>query len=243
MRYGIISDVHGNIEALGAVLDFLDGQKLDRIAFLGDAVGYGPNPNEACDRLREVVDVAVVGNHDAAVCGRMDYSEYYEAAREVLDWCAKRLTKENLDWLAGLPYKVREDFTEFCHGAPAAPEMFDYLFAPEQVVDLLEATDDLAEVTFIGHSHLTISFQIEKETITPLMVSELECRPGAQYHLTAGSAGQPRDRDPRSCCGIFDTETRLFQYHRLEYDVMATRQKIIDAGLAPVFGERLLVGM
>jgi diadenosine tetraphosphatase ApaH/serine/threonine PP2A family protein phosphatase len=243
MKYGIFSDVHGNIEALGVVLDHLKKQSIDKFAFLGDAVGYGPNPNEACDAIRSLVSYAVVGNHDAAVSGRMDYSEYYDAARHALDWCAERLTKDNLGWLTKLPYKMREGDVEFSHGAPVAPEMFDYLFAPEQVIDLLDAFDDLAPVTFIGHSHLTISFKIFERTVTPIIASKIVCDPRAKYIITVGSVGQPRDRDPRTCCGTFDTTTRIFSYHRLEYDVLTTRQKIIDAGLAAVFGERLLVGM
>ncbi len=243
MRYGIFSDVHGNIEALGVVLEHLKKQKVDRWVFLGDAVGYGPNPNEVCDLIREHANLAVIGNHDAAVSGRMDYSEYYDAARHALDWCSERLTRPNLEWLLGLPYKTREGEVEFSHGAPVMPEVFDYLFAPEQVIDLLDAFDALAPVSFIGHSHLTISFEIRDQMVTPIMSPEIVCDPEAKYIITVGSVGQPRDRDPRTCCGVFDTDKRTFTYHRLDYDNLTTRQKIIDAGLAPVFGERLLVGM
>lgn len=243
MRYAIFSDAHSNLEATEAVLDYLSTQEIDCYAFLGDAVGYGPNPDEVCNLIRDIADIAIVGNHDAAVAGRMDYSEYYEAARHALDWCAERLSSENLAWLQGLPYKHREGYIEFSHGAPIAPEMFDYLFAPEQVIDLLEVEEELAEVTFIGHSHLTVSFRIENPLVLPLMTVEIDCDPVAKYIITDGSVGQPRDRDPRACCGIFDSETRVFQYHRVEYDVIAVRNKIIDAGLSPVFGERLLVGM
>jgi predicted phosphodiesterase len=243
MRYGIFSDVHGNIEALSVVLDYFARQEVDAYAFLGDAVGYGANPNEVCERIREVAQVAIVGNHDAAVAGRMDYEDYYEAARQALDWCAERMTPENMAWLLALPYKERRDFVEFSHGAPVKPEVFDYLFAADQVEELLGAVDALAPVTFIGHSHLTISFKIQGDKVTPMIAPKITCDEDAKYIITVGSVGQPRDRDPRSCCGIFDTETRVFAYQRLEYDRQTTRQKIYDAGLAKVFGDRLLVGM
>lgn len=243
MRYGFISDVHGNIEALNVVLEHLSKQSVDRYAFLGDAVGYGPNPNEVCDRIRALDGVVILGNHDAAVAGRMDYNFYYDAARHALDWCVERITPENLAWLKALPYKVRENDVEFCHGAPVAPEMFDYLFGVEQVMELMDVRDQMAPVTFIGHSHLTISFCLRDDLVTPMVVPRIVCEPDANYIITVGSVGQPRDRDPRACCGVFDTETRVFDYHRLEYDVYAVRQKIIEAGLAPVFGERLLVGV
>jgi diadenosine tetraphosphatase ApaH/serine/threonine PP2A family protein phosphatase len=243
MRYGIFSDVHGNIEALQVVLDHLRSENVDKLAFLGDAVGYGANPDEVCDAIRAATHVAIVGNHDAAVVGRMDYSEYYDAARHALDWCSERLSDQNKEWLKNLPYQQRDGEVLFSHGAPLAPELFDYLFAPEQVLDMLDAYDDLAPVTFIGHSHLTLSFKIEPDRVTPIIQPNIECDPQSKYIITVGSVGQPRDRDPRSCCGIYDTSTRVFEYVRQQYDVLAARQKILDAGLSPMFGERLLVGM
>jgi len=243
MRYGIFSDVHGNIEALDGVLDYLADKNIDRYAFLGDAVGYGANPDEVCSKIREVADIAIVGNHDAAVAGRMDYSEYYDAARQALDWCANQLSSENMAWLEKLPYKVREGEIEFSHGSPIDPHLFDYLFSPEQVVDLFDVADQLAHVTFIGHSHLTIAFSLNNESVTPILAGEIPCGPDSKHIITAGSVGQPRDRDPRACCGIFDTDNQTFTYYRVPYDIQKTRQKIIDAGLSPIFGERLLVGM
>lgn len=243
MRYAILSDAHGNLEAISVILEHLRSQDIDEYVFLGDAVGYGANPNEVCDLLRPLITHAVLGNHDAAVCGRMDYSEYYDAARQALDWCTSQLSDENIAWLRSLPYKITNGIMEFSHGAPLVPEMFDYLFAAEQLLDLIDSYDKFAPVTFIGHSHLTISFKLERDRVTPILLPEIVCDPNAKYIITVGSVGQPRDRDPRSSCGIFDSETRVFQFVRLEYDKEITRQKIIDAGLAPVFGERLLVGM
>ncbi len=244
MRYGIFSDVHGNIEALDVVLDYLKAEGVDRYAFLGDAVGYGANPDEVCTKIRELDPIAVVGNHDAAVAGRMSYDDYYDAAREALDWCQKRMSPENLKWLEEMPFKVREGDVEFCHGAPVVPEAFDYLFSADQAMGVLRGGfDSLAPVTFIGHSHLTISFRITGDSVEPVIDGQVQCGDGARYIITDGSVGQPRDRDPRTCCGIYDTETKLFTYKRLEYDIFSQRRKILEAGLPAVFGDRLLVGM
>ena len=244
MLYGLISDVHGNIDALEVVLAHLKSLKVDKIAFMGDAVGYGANPNEVCDRIREVADFAVLGNHDAAVSGRMGYEDYYDAAREALDWCVEELTDENMDWLKGLPYTMKEGHVEFCHGAPVQPEMFDYLFSADQAMGVLRGSfDSLSEVTFIGHSHLTISFEVQGNSVLPVIEKQLLCRETMKYVITVGSVGQPRDRDPRTCCGTYDTETRQFAYHRLEYDILSQRRKILEAGLATVFGDRLMVGI
>lgn len=243
MRYGIFSDVHGNLEALDVVMAYLLAEKCDSYIFLGDAVGYGANPNEVCDRIRPMANVAIIGNHDAAACGRIDFSEYYDAARHALAWTAERLSPENKAWLHGLPFKVRHGDTEFSHGSPLHPEAFDYLFAPEQVEAMGPAIAELAKVTFIGHSHLTVSFQIEPNgEAQPIIAGEIDCSQRKTI-ITVGSVGQPRDRDPRACCGIYDTSTKKFTYKRMSYDVQTARQKILDAGLAPVFGERLLVGM
>lgn len=244
MRYGIFSDVHANLEALEVVQEWLLTQKCDSYIFLGDAVGYGANPNEVCERIRPMVDVAIIGNHDAAACGRIDFSEYYDAARQALQWSADQLSPENKAWLYGLPFKSRHGDVEFSHGSPVHPEAFDYLFAPEQVEAMGPAIVDLAAVTFIGHSHLTISFYVDDMgRATPLVASEIDCNVKAKTIVTVGSVGQPRDRDPRASCGIYDTETKRFTFQRMQYDVYKARQKILDAGLAPVFGERLLVGM
>ncbi len=243
MRYGIFSDVHGNIEALGVVLERLDELGVDSYVFLGDAVGYGASPNEVCDLLRVKADVALLGNHDAAVAGRMDYADYYEAARFALDWCARRMTPENMEWLRERPYTAGEGDVAFCHGAPFVPEEFDYLFAPDQVAAHEDALAGLAPVTFIGHSHLTLSFRIEDAAVTPMIAPRIECHPETKYIVTVGSVGQPRDRDPRAACGIYDTDTRVFTYHRFEYDLHSARQRILDAGLPSVFGDRLLVGV
>ena len=105
------------------------------------------------------------------------------------------------------------------------------------------AFDSLAEVTFIGHSHLTIAFEVRGNSVAPIIEKELQCDHELKYVITAGSVGQPRDRDPRMCCGTYDSETRFFQYHRLEYDILSQRRKILEAGIATVFGDRLLVGI
>ena len=152
MRIAIFSDVHGNIEALEAVLKkFQEVGGIDKYVCLGDIVGYGADPDTCCSRIRGVSEVTLLGNHDAAVAGRMDYSYYYDAAREALDWCSERLSADNLAWLKSLPYKHRMGHLELSHGSPVQPEDYDYIFATEQARALLPILDELADVTFIGH--------------------------------------------------------------------------------------------
>ena len=162
MRLAIFSDVHANIEALSAVLEAYKRENIDVHYCLGDVVGYGASPNECADLVRKLAKVTILGNHDAAVAGRMDYSYYYEAARQALDAHARQLTKENLEWLKQLPYKheLREIGLTLCHGSPVRLEEFEYIFAPEQARECLSIWDDLADLTLIGHSHLCKVFAL-----------------------------------------------------------------------------------
>ncbi|HJL40275.1 MAG TPA: metallophosphoesterase family protein [Myxococcales bacterium LLY-WYZ-16_1] len=245
MRLALFSDVHGNIEALEAVLErFEEVGGIDRYCCLGDIVGYGAEPEACCTRIREIADVTLLGNHDAAVAGRMDYSYYYDAAREALDWCRERLSPKNLEWLERLPYTHRiHEEVDLSHGSPHQPEEYDYVFSAEQAQDLLGLKEDLAKVTFIGHSHLTKVFAVSEESALDVVAPRFSLKPQFKYVVTVGSVGQPRDYDPRACAGIYDTETRTFEYLRVEYDVESQRQKILDAGLAENFGTRLLLGI
>ena len=132
MRIAIISDIHSNVEALTEVLKVVDNQKVDRLVSLGDVVGYGASPNPCCEMVRQNAEVTLLGNHDAAVAGRMDYSFYYDAARHALDWSANVITDENLGWLRSLPYTYRIGDVGFSHGSPIEPRSYEYIFALEQ---------------------------------------------------------------------------------------------------------------
>lgn len=244
MRYAILSDIHGNIEALETIVARLkEIGGIDAWYCLGDIVGYGAEPNACCDLIRELCEVTLLGNHDAAVAGRMDYSYYYDAAREALDWCRERLSAENMAWLKELPYTHRLGHVELSHGSPYQPEEYDYIFALEQARELVRLKGDLADVTFIGHSHLTKVFALTDEDALDVVAPKFSLKPGMKYVITVGSVGQPRDYDPRACAGLYDTELRKFEYVRVEYDIESQRQKIIDAGLALNFGTRLLLGI
>ena len=244
MRVAIVSDIHGNIEALDAVLsEFETVGNIDKYVCLGDVVGYGADPDACCNRIRDLCDVALLGNHDAAVAGRMDYSYYYDAAREALDWCVAHLSDDNLAWLKQLPYTGSDDDILYSHGSPMQPEEYDYIFATDQARALLSMRDDLPLVTFIGHSHLTKVFALTDDDALDVVAPKFRLKEEMRYIVTVGSVGQPRDYDPRACAGLYDTESHEYSFVRVEYDIESQRQKIIDAGLAQNFGTRLLLGV
>lgn len=245
MRLGIFSDVHANLEAMSAVLEAYKSERIDRLYCLGDVVGYGANPNECANIVREVAEVTILGNHDAAVAGRMDYSYYYEAARQALDAHASQLTPVNADWLKTLPYKhmLEEARVLLCHGSPVRIEDFEYIFAPEQARECLPILDKLGDITFIGHSHLCKVFALRPGEVNELSPEDFQLQDGYKYIVSVGSVGQPRDYDNRASYTVYDTDTRRFEFKRIEYDIDAAATKIFDADLERNFGHRLFIGV
>ena len=244
MRYGIFSDTHANLDALEAVMRCFDRERIDCLVCLGDTVGYGAQPNECCNIVRENAKFTILGNHDAAVAGRMDYSYYYDAAREALDLHASVLTATNLEWLRSLPYKEEDAVTHFCHGSPVDLEEFEYIFSVEQAATCIPIWDRLGQSTFIGHSHLCKSFAIGRERVYEVVTKEFEVHPEFRYIISVGSVGQPRDHDPRASYTIYDSGRRHFEFKRVEYDIAAAAQRIYDIGqLSDSFGARLFAGV
>ena len=245
MRIGIFSDVHANYEALSAVLEAYGNEGIDRYYCLGDTVGYGGSPNQCCDMIRELCDTTILGNHDAAVCGRMDYSYYYEAARHALDIHASMITEENMAWLKGLPYqRMLEDFNVLlCHGSPVRLEEFEYIFAPEQARECLPIWDKLGHITLIGHSHLCKVFALTRTGVEELPGVDFELDPDKKYIVSDGSVGQPRDFDNRASYTVYDTDAKRFEFKRIEYDIELAADKVLRARLERNFAHRLFIGV
>jgi diadenosine tetraphosphatase ApaH/serine/threonine PP2A family protein phosphatase len=243
MRIGIFSDVHANLEALTAVREAYERDGVDRLVCLGDTVGYGADPRGCSELVQEFADVAILGNHDAAVAGRMDYSYYYDAARNALDLHCRQLTPSSIEWLRSLPYEHREQGLSFCHGSPVNLDEFEYVFAVEQAELLLPGFDDMARVTFIGHSHLCKAFALQPSEVHEVVATRFTIRESHKYIISVGSVGQPRDYDPRASYTIFDTEEMVFEYKRVEYDVETAARQIMESDLERNVGNRRFLGV
>ena len=245
MRIGIFSDIHANLEAMSAVMEAYASEEIDVYYCLGDVVGYGGSPNECSDLVRDIAQVTILGNHDAAVAGRMDYSYYYEAAREALDWHASELSSENMQWLKELPYKHRlEDIgVDLCHGSPVRLEEFEYIFAPDQAAECLPLWNDLGHITLIGHSHLCKVFALRPGEVEELPPEDFILQEGTRYIVSVGSVGQPRDYDNRASYTIYDSNTKTFFFKRIEYDIEGAASRIFEARLERNFGQRLFIGV
>lgn len=245
MRLGILSDIHANYEALSAVMHAFRSENIDEYYCLGDTVGYGGSPNECTKIVREVAKATILGNHDAAVAGRMDYSYYYEAARHALDTHTNMLSQGCIDWLRGLPYtvKLKEVGVDLCHGSPVRLEEFEYIFAPEQARECLPIFNDLGHLTLIGHSHLCKVFALTETTVDELPPVDFELDSSYKYIVSVGSVGQPRDYDNRASYTLYDSDTKRFEFKRIEYDVEAAAEKVLKANLERNFAHRLFIGV
>jgi diadenosine tetraphosphatase ApaH/serine/threonine PP2A family protein phosphatase len=245
MRLGILSDIHANYEALSAVLEAYTHEEITEYYCLGDTVGYGGSPNECADVVRELAKATILGNHDAAVAGRMDYSYYYEAARHALDTHAAMLSLESMEWLRSLPYQLRLDKVgvQLCHGSPVRLEEFEYIFAPEQARECLPLYAELGHITLIGHSHLCKVFALTQTSVEELPPVDFSLEPDKKYIVSVGSVGQPRDYDNRASYTVYDTDKKQFEFKRVEYDIETAADKVLRAKLERNFAHRLFIGV
>ena len=187
MRYGIISDVHANLEALEATLRELERYQVDHIICLGDVVGYGADPEACCQLIRQTATHTILGNHDAAVAERMNYEFYRLAARRALDGHRSVMSEENLMWLKELPYIAHKEDASFCHASPVDYTTFKYIFGVEHLEPLIERYDEQPFVTFIGHSHLCKCFYYNPQLAEEILNTRFHLVDGYRFVITVGS--------------------------------------------------------
>ncbi len=239
MRYGIISDIHSNIEALDAVAGFLGEQAIDKIICLGDIVGYGSDPHKCLERIREINCDVIAGNHDFAAIGRLSIDYFNIFAKESTLWTQEHLNDDEKNFISCLPLVLDYDRFTVAHGSLYMPEAFGYV---QTMIDALYSFRELKkQILFIGHSHVPITF-LEETGISFSVEDTIRIEEGKRYIINAGSTGQPRDEDPRACCAIYDTEQNIVRICRVEYDIHTAAEKIINAGLPVINAERLKIG-
>jgi predicted phosphodiesterase len=246
MRHLILSDIHANNTALDAALEAAKG-KWDKFVCLGDVVGYGPDPNEVIDRIRELRAVTIRGNHDKASSGLADAEDFNPVARNVALWTRAQLRPENKEWLERLPIgPVTIDGFTIAHGACRDED--EYVFAPAQALDSL--LDARSPVTFFGHTHLQGGFTLHNDQVGVLHFkpagggpfSTLTIEQGTTYLLNPGSIGQPRDGDTRAAFAIADLENHSVEFWRIEYDIEAVQKRMQAAELPEPLIQRLSFG-
>jgi diadenosine tetraphosphatase ApaH/serine/threonine PP2A family protein phosphatase len=249
MRYLILSDIHANMDAFDAVLAHASG-RWDRVLVLGDLVGYGAEPNEVVDRVKELQPDAVIrGNHDKAACGIDDGSQFNYVARMAAKWTGVQLTPENNAYLRALPMgplQIDDVLTEICHGAPFDED--HYIFDGNDAHMALQTAQ--RPLCLYGHTHLPAIFKVvdgdmssfEGEAPDPDTETVIPLQRGTQYLVNVGAVGQPRDGDPRAGYGVLDDEARELRLFRVRYPIESAQQKIIAAGLPASLANRLALG-
>lgn len=246
MRYLILSDIHGNQEALSAVLTEAQADGFDAIVCLGDVVGYGADPNSVVEWVKRNSAATVRGNHDKASVGLESLEWFNPAARASALWTRSVLTPENQEWLRQLPRgPVDVGGFQILHGSPVDED--EYLLHPSEVAQLVGYLD--ARVSFFGHTHIQGGFRVMRTTVKPVQAArwgsdreELTLELDSEYLINPGSVGQPRDRDPRAAWALYIPEERLVVFRRVEYDVPMASAKIVQAGLPSILAQRLYSG-
>jgi predicted phosphodiesterase len=246
MRYLIFTDIHGNLEALLAVLKSVQKKRVDHYIFLGDLVGYGASPNEVIQKILTLKPLSIIrGNHDKAVSGLDSIQTFNPIAASAIFWTKKTITRKNLDFLARLkqsPEIIHDNIT-ICHGAPFDEDY--YIFGE---FDAAEAFSYIqTPLCFFGHTHFPFVYA-EKDgnvegTFLEGNANEIKLEKGVRYLINPGSVGQPRDRNPRAAYATYDSDTRIVKFFRVDYDIDAAKKKILDEKLPPALAERLTLGI
>ncbi|HOE68676.1 MAG TPA: metallophosphoesterase family protein [Candidatus Omnitrophota bacterium] len=239
MKYAVLADIHGNLEALEAIKAYLEARNLTTILCLGDSIGYGANPNECFEWVLAHASLHVLGNHEAAVFHEKTRWSFNDWSRVAIDWTAERLRPELVKKIESLPYlRVRGPLT-VAHGTIHRPGDFEYLMDDVSADKSFRALG--TDVGIVGHSHIPCWFSEAKPGAGGYFrEGVLRLEKGDRYLLNPGSVGQPRDRDPRLSFGIFDPGELTFEIVRLPYDNKKAARKIRAEGLSRVFADRLL---
>jgi len=254
MRALILSDIHGNLEALTAVL--AAAGPYDQLWNLGDVVGYGGSPNQVIEIIRPLSSLVVRGNHDRVCCGLASALGFNPVARAAALWTQNELKPENLAWLKAMPQgpitpakPILHDPDVTCvHGSPLNEDQY-ILSMRDAWAPLQQMTADL---TFFGHTHVQGGFTRNGDDwheIRPAFRSRnepeswiLHMPHGTRHLINPGSVGQPRDFDWRAAFAIYDSTAAQATYYRVPYDLTASQGRILMAGLPERLAIRLREG-
>jgi diadenosine tetraphosphatase ApaH/serine/threonine PP2A family protein phosphatase len=237
--YAVISDIHGNLEALEAVLNDVP-EEVETIYCLGDVIGYGASPDECCDIVRELGMPVISGNHDLAVTDLgTDLNWFNPLAAAAVLWTREHLSEDNAEFLRTRPRTMQTDDALFVHGSVRDPD--------EYIINSVSAQENLAilrseypgvPICFFGHTHV--------KTVAPspngpvIEAHTLDLSANGPYLVNPGSVGQPRDGDTFASYVLAQDEYVTYRF--VEYDIQKAQDKIRSAGLPQMLADRLAVG-
>jgi diadenosine tetraphosphatase ApaH/serine/threonine PP2A family protein phosphatase len=231
MRCALIADIHANLTAFTAVLaDIEQKGGVDEIWCLGDIVGYGPDPCQCLELLRKYNHVCVAGNHDWAAIGKVDTTYFNPMAAAACQWTAKQLSPGDIYYLEKLPLTIEKGDFLLVHGSPMEP-IWEYVIS----TGIAARNFSFLKLPYclVGHSHVPVVFREEGGSCLTVPLS-----PGiglalgtSRMIINPGGVGQPRDGDPRASYAIYDSEGQIIRLYRIPYDISATQDKMMQAGL------------
>jgi predicted phosphodiesterase len=242
MRVAVISDIHGNLHALEAVLAEIEREDVEEIWCLGDVVGYGARPNECCDLVRERATIALCGNHDLAVLGTLDVADFSGDAGAAARWTATVIGDEQRTWLATLEPLAQRNEIELYHASVRDP-VWEYVLSEHVALQSLLATE--ASVVLVGHSHVALALAWDGSELDGGAAPDgTEAGlAGRRWLLNPGSVGQPRDGDPRAAWLLIDDAARRAAFRRVSYPIAETQAEIREQGLPDTLATRLAHGI
>ncbi|MDD4876246.1 MAG: metallophosphoesterase family protein [Dehalococcoidales bacterium] len=232
MRYAIIADIHANLAAFKAVLNDIERQGgVEELWCLGDIVGYGPDPSQCIELLRQYKHVCVIGNHDMAVIGKLNITELNPEAAVVCRWTEQQLSTEDIDYLGNLPSVIEKDNFTLVHGSPRQP-------VREYLMSISGANENFSyfktQFCLVGHSHIPALFRYRADDTclsTPLMPNIKVILGKNRFIINPGSVGQPRDNDPRASYAIYDDGAEMIIPYRVRYDTSVTQDRMAQCNL------------
>jgi diadenosine tetraphosphatase ApaH/serine/threonine PP2A family protein phosphatase len=242
MRVAVISDVHGNEEALRAVLADLERDSPDALWCLGDLVGYGPQPNECCAVVAERADICLVGNHDLVALGTadVDVRDFNPEAAAAALWTREELSPASRAFLESLAPSAGAQGVELYHASPRDP-VWEYVLTDEAAVAAFRHST--ADVVLVGHSHIALTLVDRGRGLDGgLAPAGTRVQLAGRRLLNPGSVGQPRDGDPRAAWLLLDLEHRFATFRRVPYSVETAQAEIRRRGLPESLAARLALG-
>ncbi|MBI4566503.1 MAG: metallophosphoesterase family protein [Planctomycetes bacterium] len=239
MKYGILGDVHANLEALDAVLEEMDRQGVQRYVSVGDLVGYGANPRECIRKVRDLKTLVVAGNHDHAAIEKLNIDFFNAYARESALWTRRELSDEDKEYIRSLKLIETCDIFTVVHSTLYMPELFEYIQTSYDAH--LSFEQQRTPLSFLGHSHVPVNF-FKRRNVTFNMEMEVRLEEDVQVMINVGSIGQPRDENPDPVCVVYDSDEKRVTITRVKYDIEKAAKKIVKAGLPEILAERLKYG-
>jgi predicted phosphodiesterase len=239
MKYAIIADIHGNLDAFQVVLDDIRAQKATHVVCLGDVVGYNARPKECLKIVRDMNIPCVKGNHDEYCSTDNTLEGFNPHAADAVHWTRNQLNEEEKKWLRDLKYsRMAANFT-MVHATLDGPERWGYVF--DKLAAAASFPYQTTQLCFFGHTHVPVAF-MRDNMVRGGTYSKFKVDPAKKYFINVGAVGQPRDNNPKAAYVIYDMDAGTIELRRLEYDIAAAQQKIREAGLPERLAERLAFG-